>query len=176
MFILRIDLQPQSATKYHVQPHQKSCTYTSAGSTFNQLSAQWSNPSDVLSLLLLIGGDIVQKALANTAGDPLTPICFSFGWVSDAFTSLFAILGDGRLLSPSDYPVKVFNLESGYLRENKNFDIGRILRGHEIRVNREFLLSDGTLRMSVYEALEYKELTARPEGRGRWGGLGLGLR
>jgi len=140
---------------------------TSAESTSDQLSAQWSSPSDALSLLLLIGGDIVQKALAKTAGGPLTPICFSFGWVSYAFTSFFAVLGDGRLLPPPDYPVKVSNLKSGYVRENQNFVIGRILRDHEIRVNREFPLGDGTLRVSVYEALECKELTARPAGRWR---------
>ncbi|KAI0411710.1 hypothetical protein F5X98DRAFT_380475 [Xylaria grammica] len=34
-------------------------------STAGELRHQWANPSDILSLLLLIGGDIVQKAIAQ---------------------------------------------------------------------------------------------------------------
>ena len=33
--------------------------------TENTFKSQWSNPGDILSLLLLIGGDIVQKAIAQ---------------------------------------------------------------------------------------------------------------
>lgn len=29
-----------------------------------ELQEQWANPSDILSLLLLVGGDVVQKAIA----------------------------------------------------------------------------------------------------------------
>ena len=60
--------------------------------TDQQLRDQWFNPGDILSLLLLIGGDIVQKAIAQLVGHEvrlpgssiqlsLTPVAFSFGWV-----------------------------------------------------------------------------------------------
>ncbi|KAI0451043.1 hypothetical protein F5B21DRAFT_507574 [Xylaria acuta] len=51
------------------------------------------NPSDILSLLLLIGGDIVQKAIAQLVGYKIrlpgrtkrnvsiAPVAFSFGWI-----------------------------------------------------------------------------------------------
>ncbi|RYO97401.1 hypothetical protein DL765_011245 [Monosporascus sp. GIB2] len=38
------------------------------GSTAEELQSQWANPGDILSLLLLIGGDIVQKAIAQLVG------------------------------------------------------------------------------------------------------------
>jgi hypothetical protein len=64
-----------------------------------EMSGQWQNPADILSLLLLIGGIIVQKAIAQLFGvsvQPLkgvpriypTPVAFSFGWVGYAFLSL----------------------------------------------------------------------------------------
>ena len=49
------------------------------------LRGQWSNPSDIFTILLIIGGDIVQVAIAQLCGGPikyLTPVSFSFGWVS----------------------------------------------------------------------------------------------
>ncbi|RYP82884.1 hypothetical protein DL770_005491 [Monosporascus sp. CRB-9-2] len=38
------------------------------GSTAEELQSQWANPGDILTLLLLIGGDIVQKAIAQLVG------------------------------------------------------------------------------------------------------------
>lgn len=99
--------------------------------------SQWRNPSDVSSILMVIGGDLVQKALAQSAGMWFTPVCFSFGWVSYAFSSLVSIVGDGRLLPQPDYPVKVFNLDSGYCRENKHWMIGRLLRDQIARLDRK---------------------------------------
>ena len=70
-----------------------------------ELSSQWQNPGDILSLLLLIGGDIVQKAIAQlfgvyvqpVRGSPriyLTPVAFSFGWVGYASRSLRVLLAE----------------------------------------------------------------------------------
>lgn len=83
-----------------------------------EISSQWTHPRDVLSVLLIIGGDVVQKAIAQTAGGAFTPVCFSFGWVRYSFLVLVGILGDGRLLPEPDLPVKLFNLGTGYMREN----------------------------------------------------------
>lgn len=41
---------------------------------------EWSNPSNyAFTILLLLGGDVITRALAQLAGGPLTPVAFSFG-------------------------------------------------------------------------------------------------
>ncbi|KAF2105389.1 hypothetical protein BDV96DRAFT_608287 [Lophiotrema nucula] len=122
--------------------------------TQQQLSAQWTNPNDVLSVLLIVGGDIVQKALAQGSGGYFTPICFSFGWVSYSLNTLIAIVGDGHLLPEPDHPVKVYNLKSGYVRENKNWVIGRIARDNVMHLNKMRPLDGNAIRISIYDALE----------------------
>ncbi|KAI1129414.1 hypothetical protein F5Y10DRAFT_238556 [Nemania abortiva] len=114
--------------------------------TSNDLSSQWRNPRDILSLLLLVGGDIVQKAIAQLFGvyvEPargwpriyLTPVAFSFGWVGYAVTSLASVVGDKQLMPsiPDSHSV-VINCDSGYSRTNRSWLLGRILRDHELAV------------------------------------------
>lgn len=125
---------------------------SNSNSTSSLLASQWTNPNDVLSVLLIIGGDIVQKALAQTAGGPFTPVCFSFGWVAYSYTALVGVIGDGRLLPDPDYPVKVFNLKNGYARENQNWVIGRLLRDNEMRMSKTHPLHEAAIRISIYEA------------------------
>lgn len=124
-----------------------------ANGTEAALRAQWSNPSDVSTILMVIGGDVVQMALAQGTGvSYFTPVCFSFGCVSYAFTALVKIIGNGRLLPEPDYPVKLFNLDSGHFRDNKNWVVGRIFRDLEISLDREEPLVNCGLRIAVYEA------------------------
>lgn len=110
-----------------------------------ELKSQLQNPGDIFSLLLLVGGDVVQKAVAQLVGvrfklsqrGPtvhLTPAVFSFGWVAYAFTSLAAALGDHRLMPAPDTDVQVINCENGYTRANNAWILGRLLRDHESRV------------------------------------------
>lgn len=41
---------------------------------------QWANPSNyAFTVLLLLGGDVVGRALAQLAGGRITPVAFSFG-------------------------------------------------------------------------------------------------
>lgn len=47
--------------------------------TSTEFRNQWVHPSDVFSVLLILGGDVVARALAQLAGGGLTPITFSFG-------------------------------------------------------------------------------------------------
>ncbi|KAH8647714.1 hypothetical protein BX600DRAFT_389558 [Xylariales sp. PMI_506] len=113
--------------------------------TSERLERQWSNPGDILSLLLLIGGDIVQKAVAQLVGYqirlpskrnirlPLTPIAFSFGWVAFGFTNLLAAVSDMRLMPNNDNPSITVNCSNGFIRETRSWVIGRLLRDHEIR-------------------------------------------
>lgn len=102
--------------------------------TLEQLRQQWINPSDVSTILMIIGGDVVQNAFAQGTAKLYTPVCFSFGCVAYAFIALVNILGESLLLPRPDCPVKVFNLEPGYSRENKNWVVGRVLRDLEAQV------------------------------------------
>lgn len=114
-------------------------------STTDELRTQWANPGDVLSLLLLIGGDIVQKAVAqligykihlpghNTLTFHITPIAFSFGWVAYGFLNLLSVMGDKRLMPVPDYPSVVVNCSNGFVREAQSWVLGRLLRDHEAR-------------------------------------------
>ncbi|KAI4092957.1 MAG: hypothetical protein LQ339_007778 [Xanthoria mediterranea] len=66
---------------------------------------QWRNPTDVLSILLIVGGDVVQKALAQLSGGRLVPVAFSFGWVTYSLGALLSAVGDCRLMpSTPDCP------------------------------------------------------------------------
>lgn len=57
------------------------------------LSAQWTTPGDILSVLLLLGPEIVQRAVAQLAGRAVTPVAFSFGWVAYAASALLSTFG-----------------------------------------------------------------------------------
>lgn len=94
----------------------------------------------------------MQKALAQTTAGHIPPVCFSFGWVAYSFTTLVGVIGDGRLLPPPDFPVKVFNLKTSYVRENRNWVIGRILRDNEVFMNKRGSLNGAGIRISVYTA------------------------
>lgn len=92
--------------------------------------SQFKSPTGIIAVLLLIGGDIVQKAIAQTTGGTkrteslnlrvITPVVFSFGWVSYAFNAVSSALGDGTFLVPPDYPGHVIVLSSGDTRQNQS--------------------------------------------------------
>jgi hypothetical protein len=115
----------------------------------DELRTQWSGPPDVLSILLLLGGDVVQASLAQLTSSPfLTPAVFSFGWVSYAVSALLSAVGDNRLMPASpDYPCLVINGKSGYARDNRSWILSRTLRdfdfwkGKEVSTEEEKLLS-----------------------------------
>lgn len=93
---------------------------------------QWRNRTDVLSILLVVGGDVVQKALAQLSGGRLVPVAFSFGWVTYSLGALLSAVGDCRLMpSTSDCPSILVNTEVGYSRANTSWMLGRILRDLE---------------------------------------------
>ena len=100
----------------------------------SEVKSQWQNPSDILSLLLLIGGDVIQRAIAQLAGDSRlpTPVVFSFGWVAYTFTSLLSTVGDKRLMpAVPDVPSIVISTGYGHARTNQSWILGRILRDFE---------------------------------------------
>ncbi|KAL7619824.1 hypothetical protein AAE478_010369 [Parahypoxylon ruwenzoriense] len=113
----------------------------------DELRSQWANPGDILSLLLLIYGDIVQKAIAQLIGYrihicrdrnlglSIAPVAFSFGWAAYGFSNLLSAVGDMNLMPTSDCPSLLVNCSNGFVRENQSWVLGRLLRDHEIRFN-----------------------------------------
>ncbi|RDW85936.1 hypothetical protein BP5796_04261 [Coleophoma crateriformis] len=109
----------------------------------SELQGQWSNPGDILSLLLLIGGDIVQKAIAQLVGYTIrpfgkngmsigiAPVAFSFGWVGYGFTNLLSIIGEKSLMPPADGVALLVNCSNAFSRVNQSWALGRLLRDHE---------------------------------------------
>ncbi|KAL8880024.1 MAG: hypothetical protein Q9198_002486 [Flavoplaca austrocitrina] len=98
----------------------------------SQIHAQWVNPTDILSVLMIIGGDVVQRALAQLSGGYFTPVAFSFGWVGYSVSALLSAVGDNKLmpLSP-DCPSILINTKTGYVRTNQSWILGRMLRDYE---------------------------------------------
>ncbi|THU81968.1 hypothetical protein K435DRAFT_464847 [Dendrothele bispora CBS 962.96] len=129
----------------------------------NALRSTWRNPTDTLDILLIIGGDIVHQALAQLSGRTLTPVAFSFGWVSYSFNTLRSIVGDGRLMPPPDYSAKIINADNGYSRTNRSWVLGRLLRDFEYP-----LPDDIGLSVTVFEALPMKDLAGVPSVDWHW--------
>jgi len=93
-----------------------------------------------LSILLVLGPDIVQRALAQLAGSQVAPVVFSFGWVAYAFSALLAALGSmyshgrlshtdfwrltscvhDRLMPEADFSAIVNGVKSGNQRSNRS--------------------------------------------------------
>ena len=57
------------------------------------LFVQWHNPGDILSLLLILGPEIVKTAVGQLAGRIIVPVAFSFGWVAYAVSALLSTVG-----------------------------------------------------------------------------------
>lgn len=90
------------------------------------------NPTDFTAVLLIIGGDIVQKALAQLSGPQWgAPVAFSFGWVAYSFSALASVVGDGRLMPEPEFQSFVTNCSSGYVRHNGSWVLARLLRDLE---------------------------------------------
>ncbi|KAI0367092.1 hypothetical protein BV20DRAFT_970967 [Pilatotrama ljubarskyi] len=110
--------------------------------------ASWRSPDDILSILMIIGGDIVQRAVAQLAGSGpwhFAPVAFSFGWLAYSVSALTSAVGDGRLLPQPDFPAYVVNAKTGYVRENASWVLGRLLRDHEKRT-----FKGGSLTVAFY--------------------------
>ncbi|KAJ5887711.1 hypothetical protein N7495_007752 [Penicillium taxi] len=97
--------------------------------TSEEFRAQWIHPADVFSVLLILGGDVVARALAQLAGQGLAPVIFSFGWVAFSVSTLVSAIGENKLMpSDPDCKCKVINCKNGYIRENSSWILGRIMR------------------------------------------------
>ncbi|EWZ79010.1 hypothetical protein FOWG_16788 [Fusarium oxysporum f. sp. lycopersici MN25] len=101
------------------------------GQPSSDFSAQWKNPSDVFSVLLILGGDVVARALAQLVGSRITPVAFSFGWVAYAISAVVGAIGENKLMPLPDTSCEVINAKSGYKRGNTSWIIGRIVRDYD---------------------------------------------
>jgi hypothetical protein len=111
---------------------------------------QVKNPSETFSLLLIIGGEVVQKAIAQGAGLRINLVCFSFGWVAYAFSAMLSAFGDGRMMPDPDYPAMIINPKSYMRKSNYSWVISRLIRDLEIDVeskHKPFVGGDGKIIM-----------------------------
>lgn len=120
----------------HGQPHALVADSEAIQTNFASVRGQWHNPSNILAILMIIGGDVVQCAIAQLSSSqfgpvPLVPVAFSFGWVAYSLHALLSAIGKSRLMPHSDFPCVVINAETGYARTNRSWVIGRLLRDHK---------------------------------------------
>ncbi|KAF4244371.1 hypothetical protein CNMCM8980_010243 [Aspergillus fumigatiaffinis] len=95
----------------------------------DKFRTQWVTPSDVFTILLILGGDVVGRALAQLAGSGLAPVAFSFGWVAYSIRALVSAVGENKLMPlDPDCKCKVIHGKSGYSRDNSSWILGRIVR------------------------------------------------
>ncbi|KAI0257079.1 hypothetical protein BJV78DRAFT_1272203 [Lactifluus subvellereus] len=130
-------------------------------SQFQSVKSQWQSPSDILSVLTLIGGDIVQRAVAQLTGSgpfSITPVAFSFGWVAYSVNAVLSSVGTGRLMPDVDCPSIVINASNGHIRQNQSWALGRLLRDHRSEYDH---LQRG-LTVSLYRTSASKQ-TGRPD-------------
>lgn len=113
---------------------------------------QFTNPSEIMNVMLLIGGDVIQKAILQLAGFSIvTPVVFSFGWVTYAFNSM---ANGGKDLPDPDYAMTVIPVAPDAPPiQNQSFLLGRLLRDLERRVRKEAKSSSSGsgLIVSVFE-------------------------
>jgi hypothetical protein len=94
-----LSLLPTSPAAASSALFRRDVNITDPSTVSDYLTVQWLNPGDILSVLLLLGPDIVQRAVAQLVGRVVTPVAFSFGWVAYAASVLLAAFGGNQSLS-----------------------------------------------------------------------------
>ncbi|PQE23362.1 hypothetical protein CJF32_00009419 [Rutstroemia sp. NJR-2017a WRK4] len=107
-------------------------SFDTPGDITSQFLTQWTNPSEVFPILLILGGDVILLALACLTGRTLTPIAFSFGWVAYAVSAVVGAVGGNKLLvrCRPKISLKVINLKNGYYRDNKSWVLGGFVKDY----------------------------------------------
>lgn len=132
--------------------------YEALVTNFSHLELQERNPNDILLVLIITGGDVVHRAIAQLSSAqlgpiPFVPVSFSFGWVAYSLRTLLSAVGDDRLMPDSDYPCKVINAKTGYTRPSRSWVLGRFVRDH-MSSN----INDDGLTVVFYETSKLKEM------------------
>lgn len=133
-----------------------------AADTAKTIRSQWQSPSSILSILLIIAGDIVGEALDQLSGQTVSPVVFSFGWVSYAVFAFMSAIGVHQLITPSKKKNKprdkAINIKSGKVTENRSWVLDRVLqdweywkpdevRGDEEEKHRQWTQQAGGMRL-----------------------------
>lgn len=129
--------------------HRMSSGSTSAtAGTSYWLHSQWTNPNDIFTILSILGGDVVRKAIGQLAAGPVPyfcPVSFSFGWVRIlvwptswprlmrrqvpfAVSAMLSAFGDDRLMPPPELECVLINANSGCARTNRSWLLAHLLR------------------------------------------------
>ncbi|KAM5349011.1 hypothetical protein ACJ41O_008834 [Fusarium nematophilum] len=58
----------------------------------------------------------------------MVPPTLALGWVAYAITAAVSAIGENKLMPPADFPCLVINGETGYVRDNHSWIIGRMVR------------------------------------------------
>ena len=128
------------------------------------LRAQLKNPAEILAVLLIIGGDIIQKACAQLSCGKghfvPPPVAFSFGWVAYAFGALMSAFGDGSLMPAPDISAIVATV-GGQWKTNESWVLGRLVRDLEIKHTRD----PGGMRVVFYRT---NGDSSKPKRDGVW--------
>ncbi|KAJ8125248.1 hypothetical protein O1611_g8391 [Lasiodiplodia mahajangana] len=112
----------------------------------------WSSPSNyAFTILLLVGGDVVSMALAQLAGGRITPVAFSFGWVSYATNAINSAVGENKLMRPADTPCTVINADNNQSRGNGSWVLGRVIRDFEYWMGQTVRDKVGEVKKSKYQ-------------------------
>ncbi|CAG8391465.1 unnamed protein product [Penicillium salamii] len=125
-------------TSSHIFQNARSININNPSTTADYFAAQWINPGDIFSILLLLGPEVIQQAVAQLAGRQITPVAFSFGWVAYAVRALLAAVGDGKLMPPVESAnTMVITTETGHSRITNSWVLGRLLRDTSDKVDDE---------------------------------------
>ncbi|CAG8957588.1 hypothetical protein HYFRA_00010454 [Hymenoscyphus fraxineus] len=106
-------------------------TSTPAPTTYTTLREQWTTPSDILSVLLIVGADVVKTALAQFNGQYFKPVPFSFGWVAYAYSYLLTTVGGLKSMPEAEFKCLLINCSTGKIWDRTSWLLGRILDCYE---------------------------------------------
>lgn len=121
-------------------------------SSLTPIQQQWHNPTTILAVLSVIGGDIIHRATAQLAGNPyhVAPVTLSFGWTGFLLSFILALFGEGRALPRPDSNCTVVDVATQASSPNKSWVLGRLVRDHTIHIT-------SGLNVTFYNAITNKQ-------------------
>ena len=115
-------------------PHVLRSIASGAAESSQEIKSQWQSPSNILSVLLIVAGNIVGEALDQLSGPGVAPIVFSFGWVAYAVQAFMSAIGVHKLISPpskASPSSRAINIDTGFSCKNRSWTLERIMRDFE---------------------------------------------
>lgn len=120
-------------------------------------------------LLMLVGGDIIHRAFANTTKqNMISAVPFSFGWAAYAFKALT----ESKLYPIPDFPGVVINASNGDARVNHSWFVSRLLHLYPRAKHRDWDKKNYTMGISIVKIKEEATAYTLPYKCGRFWRLG----